>query len=437
MAQDQVPTGKIERASKFLKTGVKVGANYVKHYGGKALGSDATKDSLDRANAETIFQSFAELKGSALKVAQMLSMDTANLSSAFTQVMQKAQYSVPPMSAPLAVQTFTKSVGKSPEKVFERFYPNAMKAASMGQVHEAWVDGKKLAVKIQYPGVADSIKSDMKLVSGLAGQVLNLPMVELNPYLKEVENRLVEESDYGLELRTSIQFAEECKELDGIVFPRYYPEYSSDRVITMEWIEGKHMKDWLATNPSEEVRLKAANNLYNYYEFQIHKLRKLNSDPHPGNFLFRPDGSIGVLDFGCTKQLTDVLYTNYFEMAKPDLFRDQAFAEETLLKLEILRPTDSKEKRAELIELFSRLISTVATPYHIGHFNFNQPEFHQRINDIGIEVAKLRELRGSKDFLFINRTYYGLFALFAQLDVEINTTCQYGDFLAKTEAVLA
>jgi len=431
MGQDKIPVSKIDRASKFLKTGLKMGGNYAKHIGKKVTFQDSSKEDLDRANANTLFEGFSELKGSALKVAQMLSMDNVNFSASFADVMQKAQYSVPPMSAPLAVRCFSKSIGKSPEDVFDKFNPNALRAASMGQVHEAWLDGKKLAVKIQYPGVAESIKSDMKMVKSVASRVMGVSQAELGPYFEEVEGRMLEESDYRIELENSLRFADACKHLDGIVFPKFYTEYSTDRVLVMEWLEGMHQKEFLAQNPSSDLRHKLARHLWDYYEFQMHVLKEMNADPHPGNFLFRNDGTIGVLDFGCTKRLSQEVYDGYFRMADPHLFdpQNRERAQQVLLELEILRPTDTGEHREFLTDLFGRLISLIALPYHQGRFNFNNPDYYEEIKTLGGEIAKLRELRGSKDFLFINRTYFGLFSLFQHLDVEMDTTCTYHDFL--------
>ncbi|MFO0486546.1 MAG: AarF/UbiB family protein, partial [Sphingobacteriia bacterium] len=137
MSKDKVPTGKIERAGRFLRTGAKVGANYVTHYGKKALLQNPSRDELQAANAEDMLAEFTQLRGTALKVAQMLSMDNINFSESFTGVLQQAQYSVPPMSAPMAVKAFTHSMGQAPDRVFDHFNPTALKAASMGQVHEA------------------------------------------------------------------------------------------------------------------------------------------------------------------------------------------------------------------------------------------------------------------------------------------------------------
>jgi predicted unusual protein kinase regulating ubiquinone biosynthesis (AarF/ABC1/UbiB family) len=436
-SNDKVPTSKIARASRFFKSSTKVGMNYAKYYGKKLTGSEVNEDDLDRQNADDMFKVFSELRGSALKVAQLLSMDTLNLSESFTNVMQKAQYSVPPMSAPLAVQTFQKSVGKKPSEVFDKFNTQAKKAASMGQVHEAWKDGKRLAVKIQYPGVGDSIQSDLKMVKGMARRVMGLPQKELEPYFKEVEERLMEEADYKHELETSMKFAEDCAELEDIVFPKYYPELSSDRVIVMEFIDGKHLKEFLDEDPSQEIKTRAAKAIWDFYEFQIHKLRRVNADPHPGNFLFREDGKVGVLDFGCTKVLDDQLYEDYFKLADPHLFEDEDKAREALKRIEIIREDDTQEQERYMIDLFGRLVGLIARPYHEGYFDFTDENFYQELTDVSMEISQLGELRGSRHFLFLNKTYYGLFSLFYKLGAQIPTACQYRDFLREDFAKAA
>lgn len=431
MSHDKVPTSKIERASRFLRTGAKVGVNYAKHYGTRVFDKNADRGKLDEANAKDIFDEFSELRGSALKIAQMLSVDTINLSASFTNVLQKAQYSVPPMSGPLAVQAFRKSMGKSPEEVFDKFSPNAKKAASMGQVHEAEKDGMKLAVKIQYPGVADSIKSDIKMVKSIAPRIARVKSSELEPYFQEVESKLLEEADYRKELQNSVAFKAECEGLDGILFPDYFEEWSSDRVITMKWMPGIHLKEFLDQKPSEEMRHKVAKNLWDFYEFQIHKLRKVNADPHPGNFLIQEDGSICVLDFGCTKALDDELYENYFAMADPYLFDDMENAKQLFRRLELLRPDDTPEKEKKVLNIFQRLLQLISRPYHEGRFNFNEKAFYDKMMEVSKEISEMRDVRGSKDFLFINRTYMGLYAFFRELDVTLETACQYRDFLRK------
>jgi predicted unusual protein kinase regulating ubiquinone biosynthesis (AarF/ABC1/UbiB family) len=221
--QSRIPISKIQRASKFVSTGAKVGGNYIKHYSKKAFNRGMDRSQLDSDNAEDIYESLSELKGSALKVAQMLSMDRNLLPPAYQEKFTMSQYSAPPLSYPLVVKTFQKTLGKSPEAIFDTFTKNAVNAASMGQVHQATKDGKKLAVKIQYPGVADSISSDLRLVRPFATRLFNMSNAELDHYMSEVEGKLMEEADYDLELRRSKEITEALAgKIEGLYFPKYY-----------------------------------------------------------------------------------------------------------------------------------------------------------------------------------------------------------------------
>ena len=155
---DSIPVTKIQRASKLFQTGAKVGVNYIKYYGDKLISTEyEAKERLNKNNAEDIYDGLKKLKGSALKVAQMLSMDKSILPQAYVEKFSLAQFSVPPLSPPLVTKTFKKYFGKLPSQIFDSFNSTSVNAASIGQVHKAEKDGKKLAVKIQYPGVADSI----------------------------------------------------------------------------------------------------------------------------------------------------------------------------------------------------------------------------------------------------------------------------------------
>src|SRR6201996_3190921 len=241
--QNSIPTSKAQRSAKFVKTGFKIGGNYIKHYSKKLFNPDLDRSQLNEDNATDIYASLSELKGSALKVAQMLSMDKNLLPTAYVDKFSQSQYNAPPLSGPLIVQTFKKYFGKSPEQIYDKFNIRSSNAASIGQVHEAMLNGKKLAVKIQYPGVGDSISSDLKLVNPFAFRLLGMSEKELDVYMREVEERLLEETDYELEVRRSIEFSKACAGLDNLVFPQYYPELSSKRIITMDWLEGKHLRE--------------------------------------------------------------------------------------------------------------------------------------------------------------------------------------------------
>ncbi|HER40341.1 MAG TPA: AarF/ABC1/UbiB kinase family protein, partial [Salinimicrobium catena] len=189
---DKIPTGKLGRTGKMLQTGFKVGGNYLKYYGKKAVNPELSREELHQSNADDIYNGLKSLKGSALKVAQMLSMEKNLLPGAYVEKFSLAQFSVPPLSAPLVRKTFKKYHGANPEDIFDTFSRESVNAASIGQVHRATNDGKDLAVKIQYPGVAESISSDLAMLKPIALKMFNIKSKDAEKFFREVEGKLLE-----------------------------------------------------------------------------------------------------------------------------------------------------------------------------------------------------------------------------------------------------
>ena len=303
---DKIPTSKIQRASKLVQTGAKVGVNYLKYYGDKIVNSEQdAKERLNQNNAEDIYDGLKKLKGSALKVAQMLSMEKSILPQAYVEKFSLAQFSVPPLSPPLVIKTFKKYFGKHPNDLFDTFDATSVNAASIGQVHKVFKDGKKLAVKIQYPGVAESISSDLKMVKPIAIKMFNIKGKDSNKYFKEVEDKLIEETNYLLEIEQSKAVVESCKHIPNLEFPNYYEELSSERIITMDWMQGEHLSEFVAYNTNQNLSNKLGQALWDFYMYQMHVLRKVHADPHPGNFLVSEDFNLIALDFGCMKAVPE------------------------------------------------------------------------------------------------------------------------------------
>ena len=230
---DRIPTGKIERVSKLVSTGVKLGGNYIKYIGDKIIDPENARENLDQENAKDIYDGLKTLKGSALKVAQMLSMEKNLLPSAYVDRFSLSQFSVPPLSGPLVRKTFKKYFGKYPEDIFDTFAPESVNAASIGQVHLASKNNQKLAVKIQYPGVANSIGSDLALVKPVASRMFNLKGQDTEKFFKEIEGKLLEETNYTLELAQSEAIREQCSGIPNLVFPNYYAAYSCEKISLM------------------------------------------------------------------------------------------------------------------------------------------------------------------------------------------------------------
>ncbi|OYU85142.1 MAG: ABC transporter [Flavobacterium sp. BFFFF2] len=424
---DRIPTSKIARAGQLVKTGFKVGGNYAAYYGEKVINPSLTKEKLHQENAGDIYEGLQQLKGSALKVAQMLSMDKNIMPQAYVEQFSLSQFSVPPLSGPLARKTFKNHLGIYPEQLFETFSAEAVQAASIGQVHLAEKDGKKIAVKIQYPGVADSIKSDLAMVKPFATRMFNLKGKDSEKYFIEVENKLLEETDYTLELKQSIEHTEACKKLTNIRFPEYYPEWSSPKILTMEWIDGVHLSEFCKANTNQDQANQLGQALWDFYLFQIHHLKAVHADPHPGNFLVDTAGKLVAIDFGCIKRIPDDFYIPYFELAKPEVLADVEAMMKPLIALEIVRPDDTPDEINYYRSIFQELLMLFSKPLQSETFDFSDDQFFSRMAALGERLAKdskLRKMngnRGSAHFLYINRTFFGLYQLLHDLKANIDT----------------
>ena len=432
---DRIPTSKLQRASKIVSTGAKVGVNYIKYYGERLSKSEEiAKENLNKNNADDIFGGLKQLKGSALKVAQMLSMEKNILPQAYVEKFSLAQFSVPPLSSPLVVKTFKKYFGKAPDVIFDEFDANSVNAASIGQVHRAKKNGKDLAVKIQYPGVADSIKSDLSLVKPIAIKMFNIKGKDSDKYFKEVEDKLTEETDYSLEIKQSQEIAKACAHIPNILFPTYYKEYSSNRILTMDYMQGQHLSEFAKHNTDQEKSNRLGQALWDFYMHQIHNLKKVHADPHPGNFLINENTQLVALDFGCMKAIPDEFYSPYFELADSNVINNPLLFSEKLYELEILTPNDTKEETIFFTAMFHELLSVFTLPFQQEIFDFSDSEFFGKIGDLAerysqnTELRKFNSNRGSKHFIYMNRTFFGLYNLMFDLKanaVKINQFQHY------------
>ena len=419
---DKIPITKIQRATKFVKTGAKVGVNYIKYFGNRLTedGSEAKKK-LNIANADDIYDGLKNLKGSALKVAQMLSMEKSIMPAAYVEKFSLSQFSVPPLSPALVNKTFTKYFGKSAHEIFDKFDTSSINAASIGQVHQAEKDGKKIAVKIQYPGVAGSISSDLSLIKPIATRMFNIKGKDSDKYFKEVEEKLINETNYILEIEQSIEVSKACQHIPNMRFPKYYKKYSTNRIICMEWMSGLHLTEFSAQNNDPALANKIGQALWDFYMYQIHVLKKMHADPHPGNFLVSKEEKLIALDFGCMKSLPDEFYYPYFRLAEKESIKNKVLFEKKLYELEILKPQDSIKERDFFKEMFFDLLSLSTQPFNNEYFDFSDKTFFDALSNMAKEFSQRVELkkynvnRGSKHFIYVNRTFFGLYNLLHEL----------------------
>ena len=430
--QESIRSTPLSRMAALAGAGASVGMNYLKYYGKRAVSSGtpasatAAREALDEANASRIYETFSQLKGGPLKLAQMLSMDDQLLPAAYAAQFSQAQYSAPPLSWPLVRRTIEREFRQPVESLFDQFTPNAAHGASIGQVHRAVLHGRDVAVKVQYPGVAESLTSDLRVVKPIALQMLGVRESDVAHYFKEVEARLLEETDYAMELRRSGDLATACAGLENVRFPAFHSNRCSDRVLTMDWIDGQ-LLDRFADGPATQTeRNQIGQALWDFYDYQVHTLLLFHADPHPGNFIVR-ENQLWVLDFGCTRAITRKFHDRNFALLDPAVLHNEAAFQTALQDLDILLPQDAAADTAKITALVHQSIDLLAKPLRSSTFDFADPAFMKAIYDLGETNRKdktLRHLRGARgpaESIYLNRAYFGLYSLLHRLRAEVRT----------------
>ena len=314
--------------------------------------------------------------------------------------------------------------------MFDSFTRQAAHGASIGQVHLAAKNGQEFAVKVQYPGVADSLRSDLRVIKPIALQVLGLREKDVEDYFHEIEARLLEETNYALELQRSIELSRSSAHLENVRFPVYYAALSSDRILTMDWVEGLPLDRFADGDATGQERDQIGQALWDFYAHQIHCLRAFHADPHPGNFLVR-NGELWVLDFGCAKTITEDFHRKQFAFLDPDLLKNRARLEAAMEALDILLPSDGPAERKQMITLCQRSLELLARPFREEIFDFGDPELLAVIYEMGEEnrqnqmLRTLRGRRGSAHSIYINRVFFGLYSLLSRLRARVRASSPY------------
>ncbi len=284
-----------------------------------------TKDAVDAALK--LFEDMDQLKGLVMKFGQMASYMTPQMPPEAQRVMAKLQAEASALPFYEIKSLLVKELGRPLEEVFESFEAEAMAAASIGQVHKAMYKGRAVAVKIQYPGVKEAISSDLSIIdkfvpmTAMASSVMGMS-VDSKAIFKELHDRIVEECDYKREAKNQ-QYALTCwPNDDKIIIPNVVEALCSDNVLVTEFMEGKGFYEF-RDSASQEAKNRAAETLFRMSYESIFKFGFFNGDPHPGNYLFRDDGQVVFLDFGCVRYFEPEFLESWRSMVKAVLAGDK------------------------------------------------------------------------------------------------------------------
>jgi predicted unusual protein kinase regulating ubiquinone biosynthesis (AarF/ABC1/UbiB family) len=284
-------------------------------------GGDAA-EAAELARQERLAERYAEvlgdMKGAVMKVGQILSfVDVDGVVPApyrelFQSTMSRLQGNVPPLAPDEIAGVIHAELGARPEKIFAYFSPQPVAAASIGQVHLARLaDGTELAVKVQYPGVSEAVRSDLAntnllasvIKAGLALLGPGAPRLDPKVMVEEIRDRVVDELDYRTEAANQEEFRALYEGHPFIHIPAVHPEFSTGRVLATDFVHGMRWSE--ATAAGEAIRSRWGEAIFRFVFSSLHQHGLFNADPHPGNYLFHQDGTVTFLDFGCVKRFTD------------------------------------------------------------------------------------------------------------------------------------
>ncbi len=282
-------------------------ATAIRKSGASPERKEALSEATAEANALTLLEAAGDLRGLVAKLGQLLAQQGHGLPDAYVRKLSSLQRSAPPMHPSLARVQLRQGLGREPEAVFRRWEARPFAAASLGQVHRAWLeDGTVLAVKVQYPGIRRAVESDFRLMerSLSALRLAGTEAGALREALVYLRDRILAETDYRAEAEQLEFFGQALGGESGLRIPAVDLERSSERVLSMELLEGVPLDEWLKRDPGRADRDALGTRLLALFFRQAFELRRFHADPHPGNLLLDEEGGIGLIDFGCVEMLS-------------------------------------------------------------------------------------------------------------------------------------
>ncbi len=416
---------RVERGLAALRLAARGGARYASNaprlFASAGEHRQALRNDLALRTAEDVTATLGTMKGVLMKLGQMASYVDDGLSPAARRTMSRLQDSVPPMSPELAAQVIAEELGQPPEQVFATWDPEPIAAASIGQVHRAITrDGRAVAVKVQYPGIAETIEADLGNV-GLLRRMLKIttPSQDVDALLAELRERVTEELDYRREARNQEMFARYYQGHPTIHVPQVVAELSTRRVVTSDLADGARfaeLADW-----SQAERDLAAETIYRFVFRSLYEAHAFNGDPHPGNYLFHGGGRVTFLDFGLVKYFTADELRPLVDMVKhlcvendPEAFR-AAMVDAGFLMPDTPMPTDMI---VEHMALFYDTVRERGPRTMTGEY---ASAVTRRFFDFRSPLAAYAAI--PRSYVILQRINLGLFALLGELSATADWRC--------------
>jgi predicted unusual protein kinase regulating ubiquinone biosynthesis (AarF/ABC1/UbiB family) len=425
--QSKIPTSKMSRGGVVGKAMLKIGVAQSKGVVKRAFMSKGKKEESQKEThaeiAKVIIESLGTLKGISVKIAQQVALGLPFLPKEYLDEISKSFNSIPPINRALIRKIIKQELGDYPEKVFETFDGKAFGAASLGQVHLATLQGEKVAVKVQYPGIAKSIDSDLGVLKFALTRFAKGGNID--HLMDEVEARLKEEVDYEIEAENTQNFYNNLKH-DLIVIPKVIGDFSTKTVLTSSFLEGDGFEEFLVKNPTQEERNHYAQLIFDSFFMGLYHMQMIHADPNPGNFIFMEEGKLGLIDFGCVKKLDDDFLASFSKLhvSLMEKLPDEEITEQYADLRMIDRDTPEKmlEFYQEVIKPLDRIYIEI---FEHDSYDFKEHnDFSERGFNTIMEVQK-KQITAvhnmNEEYIFVDRTLLGYYAMFEKMEATIDT----------------
>lgn len=430
-ASGGVPIGRAERATELASLGPQIAAAYARAAARNALslGSGGTSWSDGhRAAAGLILSTFGRLRGAPAKLGQLLALRPGALPEQYIDAMQVLTDRVPPMSFAFVRRQLLHHLGAEPGALFARFEPEPFAAASLGQVHAATMeDGTEVAVKVQYPGIAEATEADLENAELLLPAIgTALGRVDLGPVLGEVRARLREEVDYRIEASRGRWFRDVMPQADFFI-PATFPTRTARGVLTAELVRGDTLETFTARGPSQDERMRFTRLLFRFTWGNIFRHGRLHADPNPANYLFCRDGRLGAIDFGCVKVYAPSFVENLRALICAGLEGDATRIRAALDASGITGEGTTSED----LDLLLELIGLWSLPGRTDHFDFGDARYFSSLLETQRAALSPRSVRLPPEWVFYGRHVAGLNYLLFKLGAAGNYRALFEEQLAR------
>ena len=426
----EIPRGKWQRSYTTGKTAAKISGKVLKYLAKRPFLSsgkkEQAKEDLDRDSAKILFSGLSLLKGTALKAAQMLSLELDIFPAHIRRELGKSYHQVPPINRALVRRIIQNNLKQPPEKVFRSFDTQAFAAASLGQVHRAIsLEGEEFAVKIQYPDIANTITSDIRLVKAAVRPLAEYELVCIA--LKEIEEILLLETDYEKEA-ANLEFFAKHLQMENVKIPEVDYRISGKTILSQTHFHGPTLNEWLKTNPDRYEVDAVAQTLHDIFLKGFYELNCIHADPNPGNFIILNDCEIVLIDFGCVKRFDSKFVNLYNQLACISANGEESLPISLLRELEVFPPDMDTKVEQELYKYMVAFNRWFGRPYQKKVFDFKEnSDYILEGKEILKGIQRYRKHINSinTNFIFLDRTRYGLFRLFEQMGARVRIRNKY------------